>query len=178
MRHVIRRSCSEFVIGRWRGYARRQDERHRRRGLSLEIQREAEEAGRELGGRQTRRVSAERGGVGGRNRAEERGPRGAHQIDDTATDRRAYIDVLLLVGPDVHRAVDDTGEAALVDGHPGDQGVEAGVDRRTAGQKGHRLSRAAVVLERPHARARAHVVLVEPFHQAAGTSGPNEVVGT
>ena len=50
---------------------------------------------------------------------------------------------------DIHGAVDDASEAALVGGDAGgNEGVVARVDGRAAGQEGHGLGRAAVIAQR------------------------------
>src|SRR5208337_925751 len=54
-----------------------------------------------------------------------------------------------LEGAEVHCAIDDPWQAALVGGDPsGDGGIAAGVDGGTAGQEGHGLGGAVVIAER------------------------------
>src|SRR5208337_3457212 len=91
------------------------------------------------------------------------------------------------VGADVHRAVDDSREAALVGGQGlarggiDGEGVAAGVDGGTAGHEGDGLSRSAVVLESVGVEARvsdADLIAVRAVDQPAGTADADEVVRT
>src|SRR5262249_55195866 len=78
---------------------------------------------------------------------------------------------------DVHGAVDDAGEAALVGGAAGNEGVAAGVDGQAAGQQGHGLRRTAVVAQGGEQRVGdADDVAVDPVDQAARAARADQVV--